>query len=350
MLGLDSRLFTHYQALGIQNETEVGIRLHSETMSNKTERSNGGPRARTGITTGNENNDAKAIALYLQNRFLFTDQFAVTPGVRVESYRQIRKNEMNGIKGEANNTEIVPGIGATWQFLPEIQFYSSVYKGFAPAMISAAISGDGIDQKLDAERSMNIEFGLRGKAQQWTYEAAAFRMDFSNQIVNQALSGGISKTNGGQSLHQGAEGALGYAITSAWSVLANATYIPVAEFKGGALGPVGNRVPYTPKLTTNAGVNYSKNGFKSFLNAYYVSSQYADSANTEVESNDGTKGLISSFITLNWSVVYSPQKDLKLFGVIRNLTDKKYISGRSPDGIFPGAERNFELGLAYQFY
>jgi Fe(3+) dicitrate transport protein len=257
---------------------------------------------------------------------------------------------MNGIKGEANNTEIVPGIGATWQFLPEIQFYSSVYKGFAPAMISAAISGDGIDQKLDAERSMNIEFGLRGKAQQWTYEAAAFRMDFSNQIVNQALSGGISKTNGGQSLHQGAEGALGYAFTSAWSVLANATYIPVAEFKGGALGPVGNRVPYTPKLTTNAGVNYSKNGFKSFLNAYYVSSQYADSANTEVESNDGTKGLISSFITLNWSVVYSPQKDLKLFGVIRNLTDKKYISGRSPDGIFPGAERNFELGLAYQFY
>jgi Fe(3+) dicitrate transport protein len=350
MLGLDSRLFTHYQALGIQNETEVGIRLHSETMSNKTERSNAGPRARTGITTGNENNDAKAIALYLQNRFLFTDQFAVTPGVRVESYRQIRKNEMNGIKGEANNTEIVPGIGATWQFLPEIQFYSSVHKGFAPAMISAAISGDGIDQKLDAERSMNIEFGLRGKAQQWTYEAAAFRMDFSNQIVNQALSGGISKTNGGQSLHQGAEGALGYAITSAWSVLANATYIPVAEFKGGALGPVGNRVPYTPKLTTNAGVNYSKNGFKSFLNAYYVSSQYADSANTEVESNDGTKGLISSFITLNWSVVYSPQKDLKLFGVIRNLTDKKYISGRSPDGIFPGAERNFELGLAYQFY
>ncbi len=350
MLGLDSRLFTHYQALGIQNETEVGIRLHSETMSNKTERSNAGPRARTGITTGNENNDAKAIALYLQNRFLFTDQFAVTPGVRVESYRQIRKNEMNGIKGEANNTEIVPGIGATWQFLPEIQFYSSVYKGFAPAMISAAISGDGIDQKLDAERSMNIEFGLRGKAQQWTYEAAAFRMDFSNQIVNQALSGGISKTNGGQSLHQGAEGALGYAITSAWSVLANATYIPVAEFKGGALGPVCNRVPYTPKLTTNAGVNYSKNGFKSFLNAYYVSSQYADSANTEAESNDGTKGLIPSFITLNWSVVYSHQKDLKLFGVIRNLMDKKYISGLSPDGIFPGAERNFELGLAYQFY
>ena len=350
MLGLDSRLFTHYQALGIQNETEVGIRLHSETMSNKTERSNAGPKARTGITTGNENNDAKAIALYLQNRFLFTDQFAVTPGVRVESYRQIRKNEMNGIKGEANNTEIVPGIGATWQFVPELQFYSSIYKGFAPAMISAAISGDGIDQKLDAERSMNIEFGLRGKAQQWTYEAAVFRMDFSNQIVNQALSGGISKTNGGQSLHQGAEGALGYAITSAWSLLANATYIPVAEFKGGALGPVGNRIPYTPKLTTNAGVNYSKNGFKSFLNAYHVSSQYADSANTVVESNDGTKGLIPSFTTLNWSVVYSPQKDLKLFGVIRNLTNKKYISGRSPDGIFPGAERNFELGLAYQFY
>ena len=350
MLGIDSRLFTNYQAFGIQNESEIGVRLHSETMSNKTERSNAGPRARTGVITGNENNDAKAVALYLQNRFLFTDQFAVTPGVRVESYRQNRKNEMNGVQGQANNTELVPGIGATWQLAPELQLYSSVYKGFAPAMISAAISGDGVDQKLDAERSMNIEFGFRGQAQKWTYEGAAFRMDFSNQIVNQALSGGISKTNGGQSLHQGAEGALGYAITSAWSVLANATYIPVAEFKGGALGPIGNRIPYTPKLTGNLGLNYSKDGLKSFLNAYHVSSQYADSVNTVQESNDGTKGLIPSFTTLNWSVVYSPQKDLKLFGVVRNLFDKKFISGRSPDGIFPGAERNFELGLAYQFY
>jgi len=350
MLGIDSRLFTNYQAFGIQNESEIGVRLHSETMSNKTERSNAGPRARTGVITGNENNDAKAVALYLQNRFLFNDQFAVTPGVRVESYRQNRKNEMNGVQGQANNTELVPGIGATWQLAPELQLYSSVYKGFAPAMISAAISGDGVDQKLDAERSMNIEFGFRGQAQKWTYEGAAFRMDFSNQIVNQALSGGISKTNGGQSLHQGAEGALGYAITSAWSVLANATYIPVAEFKGGTLGPIGNRIPYTPKLTGNLGLNYSKDGLKSFLNAYHVSSQYADSANTVQESNDGTKGLIPSFTTLNWSIVYSPQKDLKLFGVVRNLFDKKFISGRSPDGIFPGAERNFELGLAYQFY
>ena len=350
MLGIDSRLFTNYQAFGIQNESEIGVRLHSETMSNKTERSNAGPRARTGVITGNENNDAKAVALYLQNRFLFTDQFAVTPGVRVESYRQNRKNEMNGVQGQANNTELVPGIGATWQLAPELQLYSSVYKGFAPAMISAAISGDGVDQKLDAERSMNIEFGFRGQAQKWTYEGAAFRMDFSNQIVNQALSGGISKTNGGQSLHQGAEGALGYAITSAWSVLANATYIPVAEFKGGTLGPIGNRIPYTPKLTGNLGLNYSKDGLKSFLNAYHVSSQYADSVNTVEESNDGTKGLIPAFTTLNWSVVYSPQKHLKLFGVVRNLFDKKFISGRSPDGIFPGAERNFELGLAYQFY
>lgn len=350
MLGIDSRLFTNYQALGIQNESEIGVRLHSETMSNKTERSNAGPRARTGVITGNENNDAKAVALYLQNRFLFTDQFAVTPGVRVESYRQNRKNEMNGVQGQANNTELVPGIGATWQLAPELQLYSSVYKGFAPAMISAAISGDGVDQKLDAERSMNIEFGFRGQAQKWTYEGAAFRMDFSNQIVNQALSGGISKTNGGQSLHQGAEGALGYAITSAWSVLANATYIPVAEFKGGALGPIGNRIPYTPRLTGNLGLNYSKDGLKSFLNAYHVSSQYADSANTVEESNDGTKGLIPAFTTLNWSVVYSPKRDIKLFGVVRNLFDKKFISGRSPDGIFPGAERNFELGLAYQFY
>lgn len=48
-------------------------------------------------------------------------------------------------------------------------------------------------------------------------------------------------------------------------------------------------------------------------------------------------------------LVPSPMK-VGLFAVVCNLFDKKYISGRSPDGIFPGAERNVEIGLAYQFY
>ena len=38
--------------------------------------------------------------------------------------------------------------------------------------------------------------------------SAIFSMDFSNQIVNQSLAAGVTKANGGKSLHQGVELAL----------------------------------------------------------------------------------------------------------------------------------------------
>ena len=175
-------------------------------------------------------------------------------------------------------------------------------------------------------------------------------MNFSNQIVNQSLASGISKANGGQSLHQGAELSLGYQIGGGWSINTNATYIPVARFVGtNSLGKDGKRIPYTPELTSNFGVNYQKNGFNTLLSLNYVSKQYADSANTITQNTIGTIGEVPAFATVNWSVNYDINKEWKVFGVVNNLFDKRYIASRSPDGIFPGAPLNFQAGMSYQF-
>ena len=116
-------------------------------------------------------------------------------------------------------------------------------------------------------------------------------MNFSNQIMNQSLAAGISKANGGKSLHQGAELALAYEIGLGWGINGNATYIPVAKFVGtNSLGRDGNRIPYTPKLTSNLGVSYEKNGFNTLVSPNYLSAQYADSANTVEQNAIGTLG------------------------------------------------------------
>lgn len=141
------------------------------------------------------------------------------------------------------------------------------------------------------ERSTNMELGLRGRSGSLSYDAAIFSMNFSNQIVNQSLAAGISKANGGKSLHQGAEASLGYQLSHGWAINANATYIPVAKFVGtNSLGRDGNRIPYTPKLTSNLGMSYEKNGFNTLVSLNYVSAQYADSANTVVPNAIGTLG------------------------------------------------------------
>ena len=348
MLGLDSRVNHAYKAFGISNEAEFGIRLHAESQINQLVSSK--TLAYSGRVSLHEENKANSLAMYVQNRFLLTKDFALIPGVRVESYNQTRSNVISGKEGSAKNVETIPQIGATWQLIPQAQIYGSIYKGFSPAQLATAIDEKGVDQQLAPERSSNIEFGIRGKSGAFSYDSAVFSMNFSNQIVNQSLAAGISKANGGKTLHQGAELALAYEIGRGWGINGNATYIPVAKFVGtNSLGRDGNRIPYTPKLSSNLGISYEKNGFNTLVGLNYVSDQYADSANTVAQNAIGTLGAVPAFATVNWSVNYAINKDWKVFGVINNLFDKRYISSRSPDGIFAGAPLNFQAGMSYQF-
>ncbi len=348
MLGIDSRVSHAYKALGISNEAEFGLRMHTESQINQLVSSK--TLAYSGRLTSQEDNKANSVAVYAQNRFLLSKDFALIPGVRVESYNQTRSNAASGKAGSAKNVETIPQIGATWQLVPQVQAYGSVYKGFAPAQLATAIDDKGVDQQLAPERSTNAELGLRGRSGAFTYDSAIFSMNFSNQIVNQSLAAGISKANGGKSLHQGAELSLGYALGRGWGISGNATYIPVAKFVGtSSLGRDGNRIPYTPKLTSNLGVSYEKSGFNTLVSLNYVSTQYADSANTVVQNAIGTLGEVPAFTTVNWSANYAINKDWKLFGVINNVLNRRYISSRSPDGIFAGAPLNFQAGMSYQF-
>ena len=115
------------------------------------------------------------------------------------------------------------------------------------------------------------------------------------------------------------------------------------------MGRDGKRIPYTPELTSNIGINYQKNGFNTLLSIHYISAQYADAANTIAQNAIGTLGEVPAFTTVNWSANYAINKDWKVFGVVNNVFDKRYIASRSPDGIFVGAPLNFQAGMSYAF-
>ncbi len=355
MMGMDSRLNINHDSFGIKNEAEIGIRLHSDKLNNTKLRSKTDPNARSGDLTTDDTQEAQGVAFYGQNRFILNERVAITPGLRIETYDQSRKNELTGLSGESSTTEVMPGIGATWQLAPQAQLFAGAFKGFSPAMVATAISGSGVDQQLDAERSTNFEIGVRGTAQRLSYEATAFRMDFANQIIPQSESGGVSTTvtNAGATLNQGLEGAIGYDLGAGWGVDANATWVPTAKFNStkivGGIDRNGNRLPYAPELTANLSVSYRVGGLKTSLGAYHVSRQFVDTENTVVESADGRRGVIPAYTTFNLNAHYAVDKQLSVFGTVRNLADRKYIASRNPDGIFPGAERNFEVGVSYKF-
>src|SRR5690606_13088515 len=171
----------------------------------------------------------------------------------------------------------------------------------------------------------------------------------------QSESGGVgaTQTNAGKTLHRGLEGGLGFDLGSGWSIATNATWVPTAKYNSTKIvagaDRNGNRLPYAPKLTTNVALNYKMGGLKTSLSAHHLSSQLVDPENTVVESADGRRGEIPAYTVWNLSANYSVGKQVTVFGTVRNLFDRKYINSRNPDGIFPGVERNFEVGMTYKF-
>jgi Fe(3+) dicitrate transport protein len=105
MVGVDSRLELSHDSFGIKNESEIGIRLHTESRLNKTVSSFTNENARSGTLTANQDSSANSLAMYGQNRFIINERVAITPGMRIESFTQNDRNRLNGISGKASNTE-----------------------------------------------------------------------------------------------------------------------------------------------------------------------------------------------------------------------------------------------------
>ena len=358
--GIDTRLHVEHQLFAVASETEIGLRYMDEEMDDKTVQAT---RAlpRTGPLGRDALDSAESYALYAQNRFLLTEALALTAGLRVEQYEQYRldrrRHDAQGNSAATRNTEVMPGIGMSWQINPQAQLFGSVYKAFSPSLNGDALNGLQ-DQQLDAERSLNMELGIRGANQRMTYEFALFRMNFDNQIIPANSNSQFQVTNGGKTLHQGLEFGTGFDLSAGFNLNANATYVTDAEFRGdrvtrtGAITtPDGNRIPYTPELTANLTLEYERGSLRSGISMHYSSDQYTDVLNRKplTESITGFfTGQVSSYTLADVFVVYAINDQLTLNANVKNLADKHYIASLR-QGIYVGPERSIDLGLRYRF-
>ena len=350
-VGLDSRLTVNHNTFGIGNQAEIGIRIMDEEMvDQQINATRANPRS--GTISTDRVDSAVSYALFVQNRFDVTDRLSITPGLRIENYEQKRRDRRNSANdGKSSNTEYLPGVGATYRLSAEAQLYGSVYKAFSPPLNSQSIV-TGVDQQLDAERSNNIEVGVRGRSGNARYEVTAFQMDFDNQITP-AISGGLTNANAGSTMHRGMEAAFGYAWANGISLDANMTWIPTADYREDRGGGIlrGNRLPYSPEWLANVTLAYTKGPLRTALIGRYVDEQYGDGDNSEPITGSGNaiwKGKLDSYYTVDLTASYDVSKQFRVFGAIKNLTDERYIASLR-QGIYAGPERFFELGARYAF-
>ena len=359
-VGVDSRLFARHDTFGVESEAEIGVRYMTEEMRDVTVAA---VRAtpRSGTINREVIDAADSWSLHVQNRFSFSDRFAITAGLRAEIYEQtrhdLRRTAAQGNRAVTNNTEILPGIGMTLRLSENLQGFANAYQAFSPALNGDALNGLD-DQQLDAERSLNVEAGLRGSAAGLTYEATVFRMNFDNQIIPANSNSQFQVTNGGKTLHQGIEFGVGAPLGAGFSVDANLTYIADAEFIGdrltraGALTtPDGNRVPYTPEWIANFALSYERGPLRSSLRVHHTSAQFTDVLNSKAISesvNGFFTGQIDGYTIGDLSVLYLLNENLEFGATVKNLADRRYI-GSLRQGIYVGPERSYDIGLSYRF-
>lgn len=345
--GIDSRLNLQHGFLGLDNDAEIGLRALREEADDSRIRATRA-QDRTGPNDRHLIDSADSVAFYAQNRVAIGDRLAVIPGLRIEHYEQKRKilTEANAT-ASTSNIEVLPGLGMTYDVTGNLQLYGGIYRAFAPATNGVAL--DGLtDQRLDAERSANFELGLRGTYGALSYEAALFRMDFDNQVVTGNSDPNLSQSNAGKSLHQGVELALGYDLGRGFAVSGNVTYIPTSKLETGV--DAGNRVPYSPKVLANAALEYSYEGFRTALLVHHRGSQFGDGSNRRDLPVDAAGGIwggrLDEYTLLDLTAQYDLNPKLMMFGAVKNLTDKRYITGLR-QGIYVGPERSFEIGARY---
>lgn len=375
--GLESRLGVNAMWGEVAVTGEVGLRATRERQV-RLQVNADTPLGRTPGTSVNgglrENNirRTEAIATFASLSFDF-GRLTVSPGIRHEDIQYERENLLVAtapVRGSTDLSQVIPGIGATFEINDRLVVYAGWHRGFAPPRVEDIINnttGGAVD--LDAEQSDNVELGVRGSlVQGFNVDASYFQLEFDNQIVPASVAGGVgaSLTSAGKTIHQGfevsARGSLkemGIMESNDIFFRAALTVVTDAQYVGERFSNVsgftnvsvtGKRLPYAPKTLFNGALGYAwSDWLEAQVDFTYVDKMFADDLNTVIPIANGQRGLIPAHGIWNATVnVMPPQWPVGFFVAVKNIEDEVYITDRAR-GVLPGTPRLVQVGMTAKF-
>ncbi len=361
VFGVEPVLEHRFETMGVRHTLTAGARYLTEGARRRqyftqNEASNSGDLVR------DEDNRTHALAAYAQDRIAFRDWLLVTPGVRLEHAQMARHLGRNGepvdidVSGDSSVTSVLPGMGIV-AGTPKLNVYAGFFQGFAPPRVAAAISPEGKDRQLGAERSNNYEVGVRAAPWRWArVEATLFLMNFQNQLVSGSLASGdeTELVNGGATRHLGGEGSVTLKIGKAakWGFDLDVTgqYTHArGTFESGLF--TGHLLPYAPEHSAAAVLDFDHPlGAGAQLAWTFVGDQFTDPASSVEPDVTGRTGLIPAYSALDLGLRYTHRKTgLTATLSVKNLLDQVVVVSRRPDGIFTGGFRQITGGIRWEY-
>jgi Fe(3+) dicitrate transport protein len=309
---------------------------------------------------------------------------------------------MPGTPSDRSADKLIPlwGIGVGNDFGNNNETYFSASSGWRPVRFfdiagtrTAVVPGE----TPDPFKSLDIELGVHGTPIKglW-YDVGLFWMEFDNRIETRAAPGGgpfdTIAVNTGSTRHRGFDGEVAYDFLAPFQQESEPASAEVdaksdgktmakevfnarparpfqligfanlqlldAEFTdsqqivpGTTRSFVGNAPAYAPDVVLKGGITFKRDDcFNITFSAVYVSDQYWQDSNLGSGSIPPAK--IPSYAVFNLSGEYYLTRNIKIFGGISNLADKKYYSRVFPFGggsIEPAPSRSGFVGLSATF-
>lgn len=332
----------------------------------------------TGAQIARQSRYNSSLAFFIQNQFQITDQWTITPGLRLENVWQGVDGQVLGTQTTRDYSESIPlfNVGTEYiliegftQALTPLTLYGNVSRTYrAPTLDDGFNSPANVSFSpgLSAGIGYHVEAGLRGHPVEWfTYDLGGFWSDIGNQpgiFNNEVINEGRTEYAGielfqsteliglfewiTQRVHPGESSQHELNFYTAFSTLE--ARILSTPFAGNA----GARPAYTPDYTLRIGIEYH------FAQRYKIGFQ---SALTAAASGNNNKSLIapgispipSSWVSDVYFEAYLPGDVLSIFGSINNLFDEEYYSlnrATTPAGaIDPVPGREFLVGMKLEF-
>ena len=314
-----------------------------------------------------------ALALYAKEHIEW-GRLTLDPGLRFEVFKQDRVDRLRGaILADKVSAVLLPGMGVNYQF-GRFNAFAGVHRGYTPPssgtlkITSFGQDADAGGLDLKAEKSWNMEAGVRSWGPGLTLEASAFLLKIEDLV---AAGRGTAFKNLGKVDTYGLELALSLATSRFALILPDVnlsyTYLQT-EIKSGivtsatmagnvAVDLSGNELPYAPPHTLTVGlVKQTKQGLRLRADVRFVDEVFTDFENIERTFNRGDTGPIPSYSIVNASADYKLSARWSAFVAAKNILDEIYIGSRlhsnagQPEahlssGILVGPRRQINVGI-----
>lgn len=368
--GIESIIGLTFPGVNVNNEIELGIRLHRDQMDryqwvDKYKMYEGTMMMTDAGIPGTESNyilDAKAIASFVQYKFEY-HKLTVIPGLRYENIRYERENfgksdpERSGDDVSYTDHKIdifIPGIGIDYSISGNLSSFLGIHKGFSPP---------GLKEDTEPEISVNYEAGVRYNSPVLSLQSVFYYNDYQNLLGSDLASSGGSGSgqqfNGGESIIYGLEHEMVYNPLGK----GNSTYtLPIsfvytythATFKSdfqSEFDPWGNvksgdEIPYIPKhqFAFNVSLEHRK------FNINYSSKFVSDIRTIAGQGTFTDPEMIPAYYVADISTNVKLNKFLTLQGSINNVFNNTYAVSRRPAGLRPGMPLSFRVGVKAHIY